>query len=36
VPGHEADYSPTFTAEVKNTWSYYLHSPIRLDGAVFN
>jgi hypothetical protein len=28
-PGHEADHSPPFSAEVKNAWSYTSTPPIR-------
>jgi hypothetical protein len=28
-PGHEADHSPAFSAEVKNPWNYNSTSPIR-------
>jgi hypothetical protein len=34
-PGSEDDHSPTSNAEVKNNGAY-LHSPIRLHGAVLN
>jgi len=33
--GHGADHSSTFSAEVKNTWSY-TSIPIYLHGMVFN
>jgi hypothetical protein len=35
-PGREAHHSTSSTAEVKNRWGLYLHSPIRLHGVVFN
>jgi hypothetical protein len=34
-PGHEADHSPSSSAEVKNTWIY-IDCPIRVHGAVIN
>jgi hypothetical protein len=35
-PGHEADHSPSSSAEVKNAWSY-ISTPItRLNGVVLN
>jgi hypothetical protein len=34
--GHEADYSPPSSAEVKNAWSYNSTPPIRLHGVVFS
>jgi hypothetical protein len=33
-PGHEADHSLPFSAEVKNAWSYTSTPPIRLHGVV--
>jgi len=33
-PGRVADHSPQPGAEVRNEWSYYLHSPIRLCGVM--
>jgi hypothetical protein len=35
-PGHEADYSPPFGAEVKNAWSYTFAPPIHFDGVVLS
>jgi hypothetical protein len=34
-PGHDADHPPTFSAEVKNAWSYIYTLPIILHGVVF-
>jgi len=33
-PGHEADHSPPFSAEVKECVELYLHSPKSFHGAV--
>jgi hypothetical protein len=35
-PGHEADHSPPFSAEVKNACSYTSTPPIRLRGVVLS
>jgi hypothetical protein len=36
-PGREADHSLPTSAKVKKMWIYlYIHSPIRLHGAVLN
>jgi hypothetical protein len=35
-PGHEADHSPPYSAEVKECVEIYFHSPIRLNGVVLN
>jgi hypothetical protein len=35
-PRREAYHSPLSSAEVKNTWILYLHSPICLHGVVLN
>jgi hypothetical protein len=35
-PGHEADPSPPFNAEVKNVWSYTSTPPIRLHGVALS
>jgi hypothetical protein len=35
-PGREADHSPPSSAEVKESVKLYLHSPIRLHGAVLS
>jgi hypothetical protein len=35
-PRREADHSPSFSAEVKNEWSYTFTSPIRLHGVVLS
>jgi hypothetical protein len=36
-PGREADHSPPFSVEVKNTWSYTSAPSIRLHGvSTFN
>jgi hypothetical protein len=32
----EADHSPPSSAEVKNAWKLYIHSPIRLHGVVLS
>ena len=32
-PGHDADYSPTSSAEVKNEWSFTFVSPICLQSV---
>jgi hypothetical protein len=34
--GHEADYSPPSSAEVKECMELYLHSPIHLNGMVLS
>jgi len=34
--GREADYSPAFSPEIKNTWDYTSTSSIRLSGVVLN
>jgi hypothetical protein len=35
-PGREADLSLPTSAEIKKTWVYTFHSPIRLHGVVHN
>jgi hypothetical protein len=35
-PGREADHSPPYSPEVKNTWSYIFTPPIRLHGVVLS
>jgi hypothetical protein len=35
-PGHEADHSPPYRAEVKECVELYIPSPIRLHGVVFS
>jgi hypothetical protein len=35
-PGREADHSPPTSDEVKKNVDQYIHSPIRLQGAVLN
>jgi len=34
--GHEADYSPPCSAEVKNSWSYTFTPPVHLHGVVLS
>jgi hypothetical protein len=34
--GHEADHSPTYSAEIKNAWSYTSTPPICLHGMVLS
>jgi hypothetical protein len=36
LPGHEADHSPSSSAEVKNAWSYTSTPPICLHGVVLS
>jgi len=33
---HEVDHSSPSSAEVKNVWSYYLHSTVHLHGMVLS
>jgi len=33
---HEADHSPTSSAEIKNAWSYTSTPPVRLRGVMLN
>jgi len=35
-PGHEADYSPPSSAEVKNAWNYTSTPPVSLNDVVLN
>jgi hypothetical protein len=35
-PGHEADHSPPYTAEVKNAWIYTSITPIHIHGVLLS